>query len=103
MKKKKMMDVWLFDQSEGGDYIRLYNIEGTDDYYVSGKAFDAKDRRHIGGLYFDNPNRWTVDRDGDYHPITELPDYVRDIYLMYDGEITGKLYENPNYMDIVTR
>ena len=96
--KKKMIDIRVFDQSGGIEKIRLYNIDGTDDYYVSGKAFVVKSMRHGRGLSFYNPDSYKLDCDGNYHPSTDLPDYVRDIYFMVDGELMSKIaYRNPGY------
>lgn len=88
--KKKMIDVRVFDKSESVEKIRLYNIEGTDDYYASGKAFAVKNMRHSGGLYFYDPDSYALS--------TDLPDYVRDIYFMIDGELMPEIvYRNPGY------
>lgn len=94
MTKKKMIDVNVYANGEKEEKVRLFNIPGTDDYYVSGTAFDAKSRRYYGGLYFLVPDRWNVDDEGNYHPITDVPDYVRKIYRMDGGHITGMVYDN---------
>ena len=93
MIRKKMIDVKVFTIDEREEKVRLFNIPGTDDYYVSGTAFDSKSRKYYGGLHFSVTTRWTVDDDGNYHPITDLPDYVRKIYRMDDGQITNILYD----------
>ena len=94
MKKKKMIDVKVFSSGGREEKVRLFNIPGTDDYYVSGKAFDAKSRKYYGVLYFMVPDRWIGDDEGTYHPITDLPDYVRKIYRMDGGQITDMVYDN---------
>lgn len=98
MKKKKMVDVCVFDRSGSREKIRLYNIEGTDDYYASRKAFALKSMRYIDGMYFYNPDSYALDCDGNYRASTDLPDYVRDIYFMVDGELMPEIvYRNPDY------
>lgn len=94
MIRKKMLDVKVFATGGREEKIRLFNIQGTDDYYVSGTAFDSKKCRYCGGLHFSAPDRWTEDEGGNYHPLTDLPDYVRKIYRMDDGQITDMVYDN---------
>ena len=94
MIRKKMIDVKVFATGEREERIRLFNIQGTDDYYISGKAFDSKSRRYCGGLHFLAPDRWTTDYDGNYRPITDVPYYVRKIYRMDYGHITEMVYDN---------
>ena len=101
MIRKKMIDVKVYSMVYREEKVRLFNIPGTDHYYVSGKAFDSKSRKYYGGLHFSVPFRWTVDDDGNYHTITDLPDYVRQIYRMDDGQITDMLYDN-TYKTILT-
>lgn len=94
MIRKKMIDVKVFSSGGREEKVRLFNIPGTDDYYVSGTAFDAKSRKYHGVLYFMVPDRWIGDDDDTYHPITDLPDYVGKIYRMDGGQITDMLYDN---------
>ena len=91
--KKKMIDVKVFSSGGREEKVRLFNIPGTDDYYVSGKEFDAKSSKYYGVLYFMVPDQRIGDED-EYHPITDLPDYVRKIYRMDDGQITEMVYDN---------
>lgn len=93
MIRKKTIDVKVYSIEEREEKVRLFNIPGTDCYYVSGKAFDRKSRKYYGGLHFSVTTRWTVDDEGNYHPITDLPDYVRKVYRMDDGQITDILYD----------
>ena len=94
MIRKKMIDVNVYARGEKEEKIRLFNIQGTDDYYVSGRVFDCKDCKYCGGIHFSVPDRWTVDDEGNYHPITDLPAYVRKIYRMDGGQITAMVYDN---------
>ena len=93
MIRKKMLDVKVFSSGGREEKVRIFNIPGTDDYYVSGKEFDAKSSKYYGVLYFMVPDQRIGDED-EYHPITDLPDYVRKIYRMDDGQITEMVYDN---------
>lgn len=95
MIRKKMIEVKVFTIDGREEKVRIFNILGTDLYYVSGEVFDAKYSKYCGGVHFAVPYRWTVDDEGKYHQITDVPDYVRRIYRMNDGQIEDVvLYDN---------
>lgn len=98
--------------------IALYNIKGTDNYYVSGKALDYKLTRYdhcklsfallkckkesrFGGIVEGVTPLSIADLQHQHYDdpnniVTDIPTYVRKVCAKYDDTLYS-LFENPLY------